>query len=460
MTSRIVTLFAVALIGVASVGLGGAVRFADAQSPVAEPVAAEPGTRANPAALETQITAGPWRMMVSAVARDDEARRRVLAASEFNQTPREGVAYVAALVEVINDGPTALEIVPEDFAITGDMRVLRRLYDVEPPPAPLRGTVAPGESLEGWVVGIVGEDEGGLVLVYDPLAISGDWADAHFAIDTGAAYPDATAPQQRANTVGTTTAASAYLTERVVTDDWVVTIDRVAWGGDVADLFPSDDYRTLALASADSASVDYWVAILVEITNNQTGGYLETISPAAFMPVDGGGNPIPGVFLLTPPVPDIAEGYYPGGTRRGWVLFEMPKGSGISIVRFLPSAESSDAEARYFNILEYLPTPTPVPLRVGVGEAVRTTIEEVRMRSEPSTGGEIVQQMVAGTVLVVTGEKVTGGEYEWYPVEDPDTGATGFVVIDFLELAPDVVVGTPEVTATGTTTAGGASGDA
>jgi len=448
---RVMTVLAVALMGGGAVGWAGSARPVDAQSPVASPVApAVLGSRANPAGMETPVVAGPWLMTLTGVARDDEAKRRVLAASEFNNPPREGLGYVAALVEVVNTGPTPLEIAPGDFAVTGDARVLRRVVDVEPPPTPLRGVVEPGATLEGWVVGVAGEEETGLVLVYDPLGIGGSWADAHFALDEGAAYPDVTQPVARPNTVGTTVGRGAYLTETVVTDDWVVTIKRVAWGGDVENLFPESDYRTLALASADSAGVDYWVAILVEITDNQTGGYLTTISPAAIVPVDGDGQPTAGVGLLTPPDPDIAEGFYPGGTRRGWVLFEIPPGAGISVVRFLPTG-APDSEARYFNILEFLPTPTPVPLRADKGQQVRTTIDEVRMRAEASTSAEIVQQMVAGTVLVVTGPKVTGDDYEWFPVEDPETKAKGFVVVDFLELVPGAG-GTPTVAATATST--------
>jgi hypothetical protein len=453
MAMRMITILAVALMGAGAVGWAGVARPVDAQSPVAAPAADAPlGSRANPAPMSIEVAAGPWLMTLTGVARTDEARRRVLAASEFNEPPRTGLAYIAALVQVVNTSAVPVEITPEDFGVTGDARVMRRVMAVEPPPTPLRGIVEPGATLEGWVVGVAGEEETGLVLVYDPLALSGSWADAQFALDDGAAYPDITEPMAQANSVGTTAGRGAYLTETVVTDDWVVTIQRVAWGSDVEALFPDDDYRTLALASADSASVDYWVAVLVEITDNQTGGYLTTISSAAIVPVDGNGQPIAGVGLLTPPDPDIAEGFYPGGTRRGWVVFEMPPGSGISVVRFLPMGAPA-TEARYFNILEYLPTPTPVPLRADKGQQVRTTIDEVRMRSEASTSGEIVQQMVAGTVLVVTGPKVTGGDYEWYPVEDPETGATGYVVIDFLELVPGAV-GTPtgSVTATGTAT--------
>jgi hypothetical protein len=66
---------------------------------------------------------------------------------------------------------------------------------------------------------------------------------------------------------------------------------------------------------------------------------------------------------------------------------------------------------------------------------VVTTDDGVRMRAEPSTTAEIVAELPAGTELKVTGPAGEADGFSWYPVENPETGDSGYVAADFVRAA-------------------------
>lgn len=71
------------------------------------------------------------------------------------------------------------------------------------------------------------------------------------------------------------------------------------------------------------------------------------------------------------------------------------------------------------------------------GPATTATVTDdgVNVRSEPSTAGTAITAANAGDVVNITGETVEADGYTWYPVQLED-GTEGFIVQDFLEVAP------------------------
>jgi hypothetical protein len=65
-----------------------------------------------------------------------------------------------------------------------------------------------------------------------------------------------------------------------------------------------------------------------------------------------------------------------------------------------------------------------------VGSAVVTTAD-VNLRAQPAADSEIISVVPTGTTLTVTGTAVG----DWVPVEVPDTGETGYVSSQFVEVA-------------------------
>jgi sortase (surface protein transpeptidase) len=68
-----------------------------------------------------------------------------------------------------------------------------------------------------------------------------------------------------------------------------------------------------------------------------------------------------------------------------------------------------------------------------LAEGAEATIntDGVNLRSEPTTGGDVVQVLNSGTVVTITGESADADDYTWWPVQLED-GTSGYVVADFL----------------------------
>lgn len=69
--------------------------------------------------------------------------------------------------------------------------------------------------------------------------------------------------------------------------------------------------------------------------------------------------------------------------------------------------------------------------------AVTATVTDdgVNVRSAASTTGDAISAVNSGDTVTITGDAVEADGYTWYPVQLAD-GTTGFVVADFLEIAP------------------------
>jgi hypothetical protein len=68
--------------------------------------------------------------------------------------------------------------------------------------------------------------------------------------------------------------------------------------------------------------------------------------------------------------------------------------------------------------------------------ALVTTTEQVRLRDQPSTEGNIVSELPAGTQLQVTGAFSEAGQCDWWPVIVTATGQQGFVIEQYLQPVP------------------------
>ncbi len=307
MPSRVVGML---VLLVAATGLGGA------------HILAAPGdSRAEPAPLGTEVAAGPWRLTVAEVVTGSDATDMVLAASSVNEAPRDGFAYVAVRVTAVNDGDQPLEITGDDFALTAASGVVRRFTGVVPPEPALNGVAQPGESRDGWVVIGAPVDDDNLMLLYDSVTLSGDWADRVFALGDAAAIDPADGPLAEANEVGLTPDDPAGIGDVIVTDAWEVELLGIA---SCEEVFDMSDFRVQALQVGDSYDSAPWLAINVKIANIQAGNDPAYLSTTAFMLVESDGSTTSNVITLTAPAPDASGDYFPGASRDGWVAFELP----------------------------------------------------------------------------------------------------------------------------------------
>jgi hypothetical protein len=395
-------------------------------------------SRSQPASLSDSVQAGPLSLSIVDVVFGAPATEQVLAVSSHNLPPVDGVDYVLVRMSVENQGTAPIPVGGDDFGFTGSSGVVRRALGLFPPNPQLEALVQPGESVEGWVVGAADANDQNLLLIFDSRFLSGDWSDAVFALRESSSVADVSSPTVAPNETGSSTSSPAGINDQVATDEWAVEIVRAAFAQEVFNLFPASDYRTTALGMAAPDLVSRWVALLVQVTNNQVGGRIGHFPATAFQLVYADGRPVNDVRVLTPPNPDSSGDYYPGASRQGWVAFELPVGFNGSLLRFLPY--SNEADARFLTwsdgsapasgIAE--PTPSPPDTELAAGTTVTITEEEVNLRAEPSVGGEIVAVLQQGAELIVTGEGTEADGYLWYPVSNEATGDSGFVAANFI----------------------------
>lgn len=308
-------------------------------------------SRAAPVRFGQEAQAGPLAIRVVDAQAGPSAVEQTLAASPLNEAPPAGSTLLLVRIAARNTGDAPVPIAAEDFAATGASGVVGRFLVASPPDPVLRATLGPGEATEGWAVFAVPEGEGELLLLFDSLALSGNWADRVFAIESGAAIPDAPAPVAAPNAVGADPAAPAGIGAAIVTDDWSVELLEVVSGEAVFGLV---DYRTGALGVEDASGADgsVWVALRLRIANVRAGGQAGHLPANAFALADAAGEPLLDIATLTPPRPDATGDYFPGGAREGWVAFDVPLEAGAAVVRFLPYPGTVEAPDPRYLVLD------------------------------------------------------------------------------------------------------------
>jgi hypothetical protein len=324
-------------------------RFVLAQEATPTAASAVGLSRANPTPLGKTVQAGPLVLRVEEVLTGQDAVAAILAASPHNAEPRDGATYVAVNLSARNTGDQPLWLDNDDFAVTGASGLIHRFLGVQPPEPALDVTLAPGDAAAGWLAFGVPVDESSLLLLFDSPELGGTWADRLLALQDGARIPDLPQRAATVNTAGADPTTPLAINETAVTDQWSVTLLEVVSGAPAFDLV---DYRSGALGPGDAAGEDgsIWVALHFQIQNAQSGG-TEAYFPAnAFTLADDAGNPVLDIATLTPPWPDATGGYYPGASRDGWVMFDVPLDYTTSTVRFLPYATSTPSpDPRYFS---------------------------------------------------------------------------------------------------------------
>lgn len=306
-------------------------------------------SRANPVPLGEVAQAGPLEIQVVQVLAGADAVAEVLGASSMNSEPRDGTTFVAVNLLVRNAGKNPLWVNNDDFGLTGDTGLVRRFLGALPPAPPLDQMIQPGEEITGWIALSAGVEENDLLLLFDSVSIGGNWADRVLALQDGAALPDASQRVIDVNSAGSDAAEPLGLGAAAVTEQWAVEFIDVVTGEGAFNIV---DYRTGALGVEDAVAADgsLWVALQFRVTNAAAGGAEAWFPTSAFVLVDENGDPVLDIATLTPPHPDAAGGYYPGGTRDGWVMFDVPLEYTASLVRFLPFAHTTEnPDPRYFS---------------------------------------------------------------------------------------------------------------
>lgn len=134
----------------------------------------------------------------------------------------------------------------------------------------------------------------------------------------------------------------------------------------------------------------------------------------------------------------------------------------LSLLRLsaVPAA-ADDGEAAAISFLESAAEVEDEPetfTEIAVGATVTTNTGSLNLRAEPSTAGDVVEQLDEGVELVVIGGPEEGDDYTWWQVQstEEDASLEGWLAADFLDLvggeaepeATEEAAETPEVDGT------------
>ena len=383
----------------------------------------------------SSATVGTWTLTVTDVQLGDDAATTIANSNAGNPTAPNGLSYVLAKVRADNIGTTDQPITPADFSATGADGVLRHAISLAIPDPALQGVVVAGQSLEGWIpLGV--DDITAPTLWFESTILGNTTQRAVLALTDGAAIPTFTT-EAASSDLGTDPANPAAINDTVVTGDWAVTILRTAAGQEIFDLA---DYRLQALGDSDTTGTEIstWLGVSARITNQSA--HPAVFSPNAITLVDSTGEAWDNILQLTPPDPDLARELLPGATREGWVVFQALSYVTDRIVRIQPFAIAD--EPRYVALDDSAvssssetttSSDTGEPLDLTTGDHVVVNDDQVNLRAEASTTGDIVAELAKGTELTVTGEPIEADGYRWYPVTVDETGDDGYIVQDFID---------------------------
>ncbi len=386
------------------------------------------------------VALGPLRVSVVEAMVGPTASELVLEAGTRNLAPRDGLTHAAARVEIENAGTRAVIVDHDDFGFATSAGRVRQSLGIWMPAPELSATIEPGASVEGWVAGIVEDGDPTALMIFNCRDLGGDWAEGLFSLMDGSTVPFASEPAVGPNEEGEAPESPASVGVVVATEEWVVAITEVALREAVFDLYPPSDYRTTALGSAVPDLIQYWVGLRVELQNNSTGDRPSHFPVSAFSLAYSDGAPVPGVRVLSSPLPDLQGLYFPGASASGWITFEVPIDYSGSLVRFHSYRVSGSP--RFLTWADgSAPANSATPLEEDdtqpyeAGAIVNVIEDSVNLRDSPSINGTVVTMLARDTTLTVMGGPEEADGYVWYQVVTEDGESEGFVVSQFLRRA-------------------------
>ena len=279
--------------------------------------------RNEPVLLGETVSTNEFEVMIKELMRGDDVYNMLLEANQFNDPPDEGMIYLAARIHArrIGTGDRALNISYIDFDPTGSANILYDRPSVVEPDGGLDAYLYPGGEAEGWVVMQVPDDEGDLMLVYEPL-FSFDDEDLRFlTIDENASIevPE-TLYSISDHGIGAEKTDPAKLGETVITSNFEFTVTDVIRGNE-------------ALAFVQQASegndppddgMEY-IAVKMKVRRIDPNDDWIAISGIGF-DLTGDNGVVYDLPYAIEPEPKLDVRLYPDGEYEGWSIYQAAEG--------------------------------------------------------------------------------------------------------------------------------------
>ncbi len=321
--------------------------------PTDTPVAAPPGmSRSNPFPATELVSAPNWDIQVLEVKRGEEAWKEIQAAYDYNVEAAQGMEYLLAKLHVKSTYADSEEhnINYCDFSATGD-RIIQYTCGSAPvigPEPQLDATLLTGGEADGWVQFMVAQGEGNMILVFDEAMNFEEDTERYIALDEGASIsisPDLAAIKP--NDLGVKQSNPAPINEKVITEDWEVTVLEVVRGQEAWNIVKeANSYN-----DPPSAGLEY-IVVKTHVRNIATEEKPQLVyGNGGSYTTTGSKNVIyDNTTFVVPPNPVLACTLYPGGECEGWSVLEAGVGETDVVLIFEPILDFSGLNKRYLSL--------------------------------------------------------------------------------------------------------------
>jgi len=250
--------------------------------------------------------------------------------SVFNDPAPAGTEYLLIKLHVKSTyaDSNVHTVRPADFSVTGNKLIDYSYAGVVLPTPALSAQLYTGGDTEGWAAFIVGVGETQLILIVNEWLNSDESKKRFIALEDGASLSvDPTLGNIAATTIGTNRTTPAPLLQKVITNDWEITVLRsvrgaAAWQQIIAANQFNDPAATgreyiLATVRARYIGTTDKSAIIDNYDFKTTGSANVIYS-------------LPGVVV---PDPELSASLYPGGEYEGLVATQAAQGeTGVMLI--------------------------------------------------------------------------------------------------------------------------------
>ena len=328
---------------------------AELENDSAETDVAETGlSLANPHPFGHMVTSPNWDFEVLEVLRGEPAFQRILQDDPDAQQAPPGMEFVIAKVRLRNKfmDEFSHSVGINEVFVVGDGRLTRTdlLWDVPGPELIYTDSYA-AEELELWLDALVPQDEGNLILFWDPSSI--EEGSRHFlALEEGASLPlpgelAGIAPSDQ----GIDPTDPVPFGTTAVTDDWQITVLEVLRGDEALNLLlQANDQNQGADEGMDL------IMVKVRLSHSGDEDEVQWISNSQLVAAHDGERIYEGPryylwHAYDPPWMQI--GFLPGGQHEGWMALQAPAGEAGAMLRFQPKdwlGPADESGVRYLSL--------------------------------------------------------------------------------------------------------------
>jgi hypothetical protein len=318
--------------------------------PPASPTPAPIGlSRNNPFPRTDLVSAPNWDVQIVEIKRGAEAWQDIQAANMFNEAAPEGMEYLLVKISAKSTYTDSDEhsISGCDFDVTGDRLInytCGMAIVVEPDPQ-LDARLYSGGETEGWAAYLVAQGEGNLMLVVDESFNFDSDARRYIALDDGASLGiPSDLVSIKPTDAGKDRSAPAPRSEKIITDDWELSILDVIRGDEAWKMAQEANQFN----DPPQEGFEY-IAVKVHVRYIGTEDKPSSMD-GSFFKSTGSAGILHDAPSVVDPSPQLDISLYPGGEFEGWIVVQASVGETNMMLVFEPLFDFSGKNKRFISL--------------------------------------------------------------------------------------------------------------